>query len=283
MQLIELYTMARERLRGSSVENPGLEASIMLRELGVIDGFSRVYANPCLQIENEIKVKMSDLIERRIKNEPISYITEKKEFYSREFKVNSSVLIPRPETEELVSETIKTARGFGNPFILDVGTGSGCIAVTLACELVQPSVWASDVSADALSVAAINAGLHECGGKLNFILTDMTSGFKDGAFDIVVSNPPYISPREYENLDHGIRDFEPGLALLSEHDGLYHIKGLAQDAGRLLRTGGYCLTEIGAGQSAIAVELFNSAGFEEITAIRDLNNIERVIRARWKK
>jgi release factor glutamine methyltransferase len=283
MHLKELYRFGKENMRLHLIENPSLEASILLSKTSAIKDFSEIYANPDKELEQVKVEEFYRLLERRIRNEPIAYITGEKEFYSRVFSVNRNVLIPRPETELLVEEALRAAGGLEKPAILDAGTGSGCIAVTLACEKPGAKVFAADISPGALAVALENAARHKPGGRMFLVRGDLTEPFKKGSFDLVVSNPPYITEAEYAILPPDVRDYEPCSSLIGGEDGLFFIRKIIADAGRVLKEGGLCMLEVGAGQSPDVKSLFEEAGFTEISGIRDINDIERVVRAQWKK
>ncbi|MCI0482858.1 MAG: peptide chain release factor N(5)-glutamine methyltransferase [Candidatus Dadabacteria bacterium] len=283
MHLKDLYQLGKENMRRSLIENPALETSILLSKTNAIKDISEIHAYPEKELDNVEVEEFYRLLERRINNEPIVYITGEKEFYSRTFSVNRDVLIPRPETELLVEEALRTAVKIGNPAILDVGTGSGCIAVTLACEKPGSRVVASDISRGALATARANAERHSTREEISFVIGSLTDPFQREAFDLVVSNPPYIPEAEYALLPPDVRDYEPRSSLVGGGDGLYYIRRLISGAGRVLKNGGWCLLEIGAGQSPDVIKLFEEARFSEISSIRDINDIERVVRAQWKK
>jgi release factor glutamine methyltransferase len=283
MHLKDLYRLGKENMRLHLIENPALEASILLSKTSAIKDFSEIYAYPERELDQVKVEEFYRLLERRIKNEPIAYITGEKEFYSRTFFVNKDVLIPRPETELLVVEALKEAQGIEKPEILDAGTGSGCIAVTLSCEKPGSTVIAGDVSPGALALARKNAERHNRRGGILFVLASLTDPFRSGSFDLVVSNPPYIPEAEYALLPPDVRDYEPRPALVGGEDGLDFIRKIISGAGRVLKHGGWCMVEIGAGQSSAVTRLFEEAGFTEVSSAKDLNGIDRVVRAKWKK
>jgi release factor glutamine methyltransferase len=284
MQLKDLYLYGRENMKRHSIENPALETSILLSKSSAVKDVAEIYAHPEKELD-QIKVdEFNRLMERRIKNEPIAYITGEKEFYSRSFTVNAKVLIPRPETELLVAQTLEAARSTGTPVILDIGTGSGCVAVTLACELKKAKIYAEDVSPDALALASGNALRHiGSKNKIDFICGSLTDSFKRDSFDIVLSNPPYVSEAEFDTLPPEIKNYEPRSALVAGEEGLFFIEKIISGAVNILKSGGWCILEIGAGQSSAVKTLFEQAGFTEATTAKDINDIERVIRARWRK
>ncbi len=270
-------------MRRSLIENPALETSILLSMTSAIKDISEIYAYPEKEIEDVEVEEFYRLLERRLNNEPIAYITGEKEFYSRTFSVNREVLIPRPETELLVEEALRIAEDEPNPAILDAGTGSGCIAVTLAREKPGSRVAATDISQGALATARVNAERHSVREEISFVLGSLAGPFRRETFDLVVSNPPYIPEADYALLPPDVRDYEPRSSLVGGGDGLSFITKLVSDAGRVLKNGGWCLLEIGAGQSPDVIKLFEEARFSGVSSIRDINDIERVVRAQWKK
>lgn len=284
MQLKELYQFGKESLDRNSIETPGLEAYLLLSEVDVISSMSEMYTYPEKDIDKDTVDKFHELVNRRIKREPIAYISGEKEFYSRPFKVSPSVLIPRPETEILVEETLGIAKlATTSALILEIGTGSGCIAITLAREYKKLRILATDISLDALSIAKENTNMHEQSKRISLIRADLLSSFQNGTFDIIVSNPPYISEGEFAHLEPDVKDFEPISSLVAGEDGLYFIRKIISDCRRILKDGGWCLLEIGQGQRQSVKALFEEYGFTEISSTKDLNGVERVIKAKWKK
>ena len=208
-------------------------------------------------------------LHQRIKGEPTQYVTGRQEFYGREFRVTRNVLIPRPETEHLVEAAL--ARGAER--ILDIGTGSGAIAVTLSLET-KARVTASDLSPPALGIARGNA--QALGARVDFVACDLGGAFADGAFDLVVSNPPYVAGRDRASLQTEVRDHEPALALFGGEDGLAVYRRLVPEAWRLLRPGGWLMMELG---DARAVREM-CAGWDDVQIVNDLAGIARVLLAR---
>ncbi len=283
MHLKELYRLGKENMRRSLIENPALETSILLSKTSAIKDISEIYANPGKELDDVKVEEFYRLLERRVKNEPIAYITGEKEFYSRTFSVNRDVLIPRPETELLVEEALGLIKDIPNPAVLDAGTGSGCIAVTLSCEKKGSRLAASDISPGALATARANAERLCPGKEIRYVLGSLADPFKSGIFDLVVSNPPYIAEADHPLLPPDVRDYEPRSSLVGGGDGLLFIRKIISGAGRVLKSGGWCLLEIGAGQAAEVKRLFQEARYSGISSIRDINDIERVVRAQWKK
>jgi len=237
-------------------------------------------------LEEELPVaeaaRYSRLIERRSQGEPIQYITGETEFYGLPFRVTLDVLIPRPETEHLVEKVIELAAQFKNPHIVDVGTGSGAIAVALAHELaraqLQAQVTAIDLSSQALKIAEENARRN--GISIRFLQGDLLAPVAGERFEIIVSNPPYVPSEDRASLSIEVRDHEPALALFAGEDGLEVYRRLIPAAFDALTPGGFVALEIGFGQSSAIATLLIGSGFEQIEFIPDLQGIPRVACAR---
>ena len=221
-----------------------------------------------------------DLIERRLAGEPIQYITGEAEFYGLPFHVNRDVLIPRPETEHLVEKAMALAAEFVRPKIVDVGTGSGAIAVALAHALPFAEITATDISADAQAVAKANVARNGVADRVRFFKGDLLEAVAGEHFDIVISNPPYVPEIDHATLDVEVRDYEPTQALFAGEDGLQIYRRLIPAAFDALVPGGYLALEIGYGQRAGIEALLVREGFAGIKFIPDLQGIARVAVAR---
>lgn len=231
-------------------------------------------------IEPDRAAAFCDLVERRVAGEPIQYITGEVEFYGLSFQVNRSVLIPRPETELLVEKALAFAPLFRTPRILDVGTGSGAIAIALAHEWPDAMVTATDLSASALEMAhrnAEHAGLNE---RIRFLQGDLLGPVAGEQFDLIVSNPPYVSEHDRTTLDVEVRNYEPAQALFAGNDGLTIYRRLIPEAFKALTAGGILLLEIGHSQRETIQALLANCGFAEIEFFLDLQGIPRVAKAR---
>ena len=222
-------------------------------------------------------IGFAELIKRRRTGEPIQYITGTCEFFGIPFHVTRSVLIPRPETELLVERAIEYARGIAAQRILDIGTGSGAIAVALAHSLPQSHITATDVSSAALTVARENAQRN--GVTVRFLEGDLLAPVSGESFELIVSNPPYVSVSDRASLDVEVREYEPELALFAGGDGLSIYRRLIAGGFARLVRGGWLLLEIGCGQLESVTALCHSAGFERIATAPDLQGIPRVIAA----
>ncbi len=274
----ETLAMATETLRMNGLETPRLDAEVIM---AAVLNLSR----PDLYIKSEDAVsperltKYFSLVERRAAREPVAYITGVKEFMSLPFRVNRDVLVPRPETELLVEEAlaIKPLR------IIDVGTGSGAIAVSMAYYLPGSRVTAIDISAEALAVARHNAVLHGVAGRVTFLKGNLVDPLVKsehyGCFDLVAANLPYIPSSEMDNLPVDVRGYEPAKALDGGPGGLEKYRELCPRAFELLKTGGAILLEIGYGQAVQLLAFLTGVGYQNIQVIRDLAGLERLVKA----
>lgn len=227
-------------------------------------------------------VVVDRLVKRRADGEPVAYLIGQREFYGRAFNVNADVLIPRPETEMLIERScalIAARPVSAEPVrVVDIGTGSGCIAISIACESPEAIVIATDVSLAALAVARSNAERHSVASRVRFVHGTLAAGTAD--IDLIVTNPPYIPETDRHGLMRDVRDFEPATALFGGTDGLDVIRALIPEALHALAAGGTILMEIGAGQIGHVTDLVDRAGFEGVTTHRDLAGIERMLEAR---
>ena len=241
-----------------------------------------LYLHDGVALDKEKQLFISSVFKRRIKGEPIQYILGESEFMGLPFKVTPDVLIPRPETEILVETVLK----YEPKRILELGTGSGCIAISLARFIPAATVVALDISQRTLDIAVENAGLNGVSDKIEFKLLDLLAGDRGlhevglRNFDLIVSNPPYIRSSEIEGLAPEIQ-FEPRVALDGGEDGLDFYRKIIKNATLYLTKNGYLILEMGFGQSAgLRKILQNSLNFEIIDVVKDYNNIDRVIVAK---
>jgi release factor glutamine methyltransferase len=263
----------RELAAGPHSERARMDAELlMLHMLGKDRAWLMTHLKdefPCDLIR-----RYGELLLQRYNGEPIQYITGETEFYGLPFRVTPDVLIPRPETEHLVEKVLALAANFLAPRIVDVGTGSGCIAIALAHKLPHAAVTAIDLSAAALAVAEENAKRN--GVAIRFLEGDLLTPVADERFEIVVSNPPYVPATDRATLAVEVREYEPSLALFAGDDGLEVYRRLIHAAFDALIPGGFVVLEIGCGQSAAITELLARSGFEQIEFVPDLQGISRV-------
>ena len=233
-------------------------------------------------LQSEELAKFKSLLKRRLMHEPLQYIIGTTDFMGLRFKVDSRVLIPRPETELLVEQVIAYAetKSYPDLKILDIGTGSGCIAVSLAKLIKNSKVDAIDCSTQALDAALENIKAHNLEDRISLIHSDILKDNVTGnRYDIVASNPPYISLDEFEKLQPEIKDHEPSFANTDYADGLTFYKVIAEKGKQLLKIGGCVFTETAFDQNAEVVRIFREAGYENIETFRDYSGIDRVVKA----
>ena len=276
-RIIDLINWGVKYFQDRSFENPRLEIEIFLQH---IFGYKKI--DLYINFEEEVTPKnlnrLREFIKRRVENEPIQYITGVSNFYGRDFNVNKNVLIPRPETEILVNVSIDYLSSKKNPYIIDVGTGSGCIAITLAKELPSSKVIAIDYSQQALNIAKENAEL--VGVKnIEFLKLDFLSENLNYVADAVVSNPPYIAQEDIQSLMIDVKEFEPHRALTDNADGLEFYRILANKLDVILKKKGVLIIEVGRGNHPVEVKkLFEESGYNDIEMINDYNKDVRVLK-----
>jgi len=265
-------------LSARGIESARLEAEVLLADALGTDR-ARVFLERSRVLAAALRERFAELVRRRADREPFQHLRGVQEFYSREFRVDSRVLIPRADTETLVERAIEALGAREAPRIVDVGTGSGVIAITLALELPRARAVAIDFCAAALEVARENARNLGALHRVEFRCGDLLEPVRDERFDLVVSNPPYVRSGDIAGLAVEVRDYEPRLALDGGPDGLVFYRRLAGAAPRVLSPAGSLLVEIGFGQAAAVVEIFAAAGFPRVEVFRDLAGVERVVMA----
>jgi release factor glutamine methyltransferase len=265
-------TQGTQLLEEGAVAVPRLTAEVLLGHAMRVE---RVYlfAHPEQVLEEVQWLHYGRYLHERLKGKPTQYITRKQEFYGREFRVSPDVLIPRPETEHVVEAALQAAKGARR--VLDVGTGSGALAVTLQLET-GAETWATDVSPAAARVAAENAA--RLGARVNVVVCDLMSSIADASMDLILSNPPYVPATQREGLQREVRDFEPHVALFAGDTGFELYDRIAADAPRVLRDGGWLIMELGFGSAGHVERLL--ASWSELRVLPDLAGIPRVIAAR---
>ncbi|HLK55561.1 MAG TPA: peptide chain release factor N(5)-glutamine methyltransferase [Chthonomonadaceae bacterium] len=287
-------------LDAADIENPRFEAQLLLAlTLGV--SRTTIVAGLRPELSTAEFRAMERLVRERERHVPLAYLRGTQEFYGLTFAVTPATLIPRPETELLVEFVLEKCReygihegarrdtkknheeeGFVAPVFVDVGTGSGCIPIAVLAHCPEARAFAIDLSAEALEVAGRNAQAHGVTDRLRLIQGDLLTGVS-GNLDIIVSNPPYIPTGEVAGLQPEVRDFEPRLALDGGADGLTLLRGLAREADRVLKPGGWLAVEVALGQADAVKELFAAYGLTDIAARRDLAGIERIVYGRKRK
>ena len=275
MILGQIIRKASQILKNHNIHTYELDAQIILSNImGVTREF--LITNDYLTVSKRIKKKYNNAIKRRIKKEPVAYIIGKKEFWSENFKVNSSTLIPRPETELMIYNVVKYFKN-KKINILDIGTGSGCILLAILKELQFSRGIGIDVSAEAIKIAKENSKNLNLLNRSKFKTFDI-NGFNVGKYDLIVSNPPYIPFKEIRNLDRDIINFEPIVALNGGNDGLDLIKKVIYKSAKLLKKNGLLALEIGNKQYQRVTDLLNQLGFKEMGKLHDYNcNVRCII------
>lgn len=283
--ILEILKLSTAYLEKYNLPSPRLEAELLIshalgcKRLDLYLRFDQPLPEKALEL-----IRLS--LKRRSAHEPIQHIIGNTEFYNCTIKSDKRALIPRDDTEILLDEVLKIAKATVSPRILDIGTGSGCIAVSLAKALDNTvKIAAIDISEDALALAAENASNNGVTEQIIFARCDILKPFKTKEkFDIVVSNPPYIAANEMDGLDKEVKDFEPRNALTDGQDGLVFYRRLAEIAPLTVKPNGWLIVEIGYQQAESVKQIFNQSGcFIEITLIKDMSGNDRVIKAKLLK
>jgi release factor glutamine methyltransferase len=280
----QLIAEAAAELGAAGIENPRLDAEAMLAaachssRAAVISGL--------VKIDNVARERYPAMIARRMRREPLAYILGRKEFYSLEFEVTPAVLIPRPETEAVVSAALEFIKSHANARVLDLGTGSGAIALAIAANAPTAQLTATDISAEALIIARRNAARLALASRVRFRLADCFEPLDSmgalGRFDLIVSNPPYIRDDQIAGLAPEISHYEPHAALAGGHDGLELYRRIVPSLPFHLERNGAAIVEIGAEQSAPVTKLMRNAGAASVKIFQDLAGLPRVVIANFK-
>jgi release factor glutamine methyltransferase len=268
-------------LAAAGVETPALDAELLLRHLLAWDR-ATLLVREGEPLPDDATARFRELAARRAARRPLQHLTGRQAFWRHEFVVTPDVLIPRPETEVLVEAALERLRSVDAPTVADVGTGSGCIALSLAAERPDAAVYATEISPAALEVARHNAARLGLSGRVSFLEGDLMGPLEGlrGRLDLVACNPPYVDPAALPGLAPEVRDHEPRGALVAPAGVLSAYERLAPQAARLLRPGGWLLLEIGLGQQDEVGRLVSEAGLD-VTEVRpDLRGIPRVVVAR---
>ena len=262
-------------LKGKLIKNPKLDSEILLSNTLNIER-EKLLINLNQEINNEDLKNFNNLIKRRKKKEPIAYIIGYKEFWKKKFKVNNNVLIPRPDTEHIVEEVLKFIPNNLSMNILDIGTGSGCIILSILCERNKCYGVALDISKKALNVAKYNAKIQHIKNRIKFVNSDIDK-FKLGTYDVIVSNPPYIKNYEIDYLEEDIKFFEPKIALNGGIDGYSKIKSIINRCTILIKKNGKLFLEVGNDQMNQTTRILNNKGFFINKIVKDLAKNNRCI------
>lgn len=287
MTVLEALNWATDHLKGHGIENPRLNAELLLaHSLRLYK--EQLYLRLHDPLTEEERRRMEELILRRASGEPLQYILGHQEFWSIKIHVDPRVLIPRPETEHLVEEALLILTNISSkkiPSVLELGTGSGAIAIALAKEVRNLFLVATDLSEEALKVARENAKQASVFDKIRFVKGDLLQPFRPGAlFDLILTNPPYIPDGDIDRLPREVKHYEPHLALKGGKDGLDFYRRLIPQIPSSLSEGGWLLLEVGSAQAGSVCEMIESEGsFCKPETVEDLAGIERVVKAQIQK
>lgn len=275
-----LLTWTTNHFARQGFESPRLDAELLLAHS---QGCKRIelYTRFDEVAEEAVRVRFRELVSRRLQGCPVAYLLGTKEFFSLAFEVSPAVLIPRPDTETLVLASLERARSGAE--ILEIGTGSGAVAVTLARQVPSARIVATDISAEALDLAHRNAVRHGVASRITFLQGDLFQPLAPGqCFDLIVSNPPYIPSGEIEALPATVRDFEPRVALDGGVDGLCLVRRIIADSQAHLKPDGWLLLELAPEQHPEVTGLMQAAGFEAYPPVTDAAGRPRVASGRWR-
>jgi release factor glutamine methyltransferase len=279
-----LIRTGAQMLEARGVESAMLDAEILMAEAAGV-ARAQVLAetrSDSAGLSPRVVARFGEYVARRAGHEPVAYIVGRKEFFSLDLEVNRAVLIPRPETETLVAAALEFVSGQPEAWVLDMGTGSGAVALAIAANAPGVRIVAADISKESLEVAHRNAERLGVADRIEFRHGDCWAALDGGApmrFDLVVSNPPYVEDAALETLAPEIREYEPRIALTAGPDGLAFYRRILGRAAKFIRPGGELQVEVGAGQAASVIDMCREAGCTGAVAIRDLAGIERVVRA----
>ena len=274
--LLTAWKGAQARLKAAGVDSPSIDARLLL-EASTGAGRVDILTDPYRVVDADKIAALDAMIERRLKREPVSRILGKKGFWKIMLNVTPDVLSPRPDTETLLDVVVRAFPPHRAFDMIDLGTGSGAILLAALMERAGARGVGTDISTEAIAVARENAANLDLDGRCTFIRTDWATGFADGSFDLVVSNPPYIPTGDIPGLDPEVRDHDPHLALDGGPDGLQPYRDLAPEIARILRPEGVFAVEIGWDQGEAVKALFEAAGFTGVKVVKDLGDRDRVV------
>jgi release factor glutamine methyltransferase len=273
----EALAGATARLAEAGIESARLEAELLLARACDDCARALLYAELDREMTNEQQAAFEGNIERRVTREPLAYVLGEWGFRRLTLKTDRRALIPRPETEIVVERALEHIRRLAEPDVLDVGTGTGAIALAIADEHAGARVTAIDASLDALALARENLQHAKVNGRVLLVEHDLTSGLGDTQFDVVVSNPPYVEPDELRTLQPEVRDWEPHIALVAPGA----TDKVARASTEALRPGGWLVLESAAGAAERVARLLQELDYENVTITPDLAGRDRVVEGRW--
>ncbi len=269
----ELIKESLIKLKKKNIINPELDLRVLLKYASKKN--DEIFLSN-LNLKDINIIKFKSFLQKRINREPIAKIINNKSFWKNNFYVNNFVLDPRPETELIIEEVLNIYENKNNKLkILDIGTGSGCIAISLAKEYKNASITAIDISKEALKVAEKNLKIHNCNNQIQLKLIDFKN--INSKFDLIVSNPPYLTNKQFNNTDPEVKNFEPKLALVGGDDGLKFYREYSNTLKNLMNKKAYFICEIGINQRQDCEEIFQNSGLYLNKIVNDLQGIERIL------
>ncbi len=280
--IARILERAAGRLRAAGVESPRLDAELLLACAARVER-AHLIAHE-VEMSPDVVERFESALGRRERREPVAYIVGVREFHSMDFEVSPAVLIPRPETETIVDAALRYLADRAGARVLDIGTGSCAIAISIAHECPRVRMTATDISADALEIARRNANRHGVAARIEFRRADLfetlDGGAPLGSYDLIVSNPPYIEDAALATLEPEVRDYEPRAALAGGADGLDCYRRIAAGVRSRLVPDGALMVEVGAGQASAVRNFLAGAGMRRLDVINDLSAVARVVTAR---
>src|SRR5919199_530586 len=279
MTVGEALAYGTNRLAEAGIDTARLEAELLLAKACDDCARALLYMELRRELTPEAREAFEELLSRRAKREPLAYILGHWGFRRLTLKTDARALVPRPETEIVVERALAHLHGVREPRVLDVGTGTGAIALAIADEHPDARITAIDVSADALALARDNLDLVEADGRVRLVEHDLTQGFGHDEFHLVVSNPPYVEPEDIESLQPEVRDWEPRIALVAHGA----TEAVARAATEALRPGGWIVLEIAENQARNVAGLLRGLGYERLRISPDMAGRDRVIEGTWSR
>lgn len=278
MKVSEILSEASEILQRNGVPESRREASLLLAA-ALEESKTFLIAHPEYEPGKDEEIRFRSFVARRAGREPFHYITGIKEFYGLDFEVSPDVLIPRPETEMLVENSIAMLLERDRPIFCEVGIGSGCISVSIIYNVESAAAVGLEVSKKALQVAKRNAEKHSVLNRLELRQSNIFSALQAERFDLIVSNPPYVPMADLQELQSEVKDFEPHIALSDGGDGLAKIKMIVNQSPKFLKPGGFLVIEIGIHQDTIVKAMFENKHWDNVEIVPDFQAIPRMVRA----
>ena len=275
MKYQEILNAGSKILKLNNIKSNNLDSEILLSSTLKLDR-SQLLLNLDKRIENQEKKIFFNFIERRRKNEPIAYITGYKEFWKNKFKVNKNVLIPRPDTETIIEQVLNELDINSSKKILDIGTGSGCIIISILNERKKCFGVGIDISKNAVKLAKYNAKIQHIDNRIKFLNSDIDN-FYGGKYDLIISNPPYIKQHEINGLEKDIKNHEPRVSLDGGIDGYNKIRLIIKKSSTLIKKKGKLFLELGINQTRETLKILNLNGFYKTKVIKDLASKNRCI------